>query len=195
MGWALFGFSAKVSACCQKQRILRSAESFYKRGQSATLAHLRQSSVPGVNTMAPPLAGSMKMPFREQVLWLDLRRSSRPICACLWRRWISAKHGSTAIFSCPCSWFSSRRGHVAEIAVFAAAIAFSALSRSGFHRNIVLYRVVPRVFRWMELARPTFSRRSRRGRFCWWTCAATDTTIPAPPAFAARSALSPITSL
>jgi hypothetical protein len=38
--------------------ILRSAESFYKRGHKALLF---AKFVPGINTMAPPLAGSMNM--------------------------------------------------------------------------------------------------------------------------------------
>jgi len=48
--------------------ILRSAESFYKRGKTTLLV---AKFVPGVNTMAAPLAGSMKMPFLEFVR-LDL---------------------------------------------------------------------------------------------------------------------------
>jgi membrane protein DedA with SNARE-associated domain len=67
MGWGLLGFLCKLSvnpeAC-----ILRSAESFYKRGK-ATL--LFAKFIPGINTMAPPLAGSMKMP-PDIFLRLDL---------------------------------------------------------------------------------------------------------------------------
>ncbi|HVO79780.1 MAG TPA: VTT domain-containing protein [Terriglobales bacterium] len=57
MGWALLGFLCKVSAN-PETCILRSAESFYKRGKIALLV---AKFIPGVNTMAPPLAGSMKM--------------------------------------------------------------------------------------------------------------------------------------
>lgn len=56
-GWALLGFLCRVSMS-PETCILRSAESFYKRGK-ATL--LFAKFVPGLNTMAPPLAGSMKM--------------------------------------------------------------------------------------------------------------------------------------
>ena len=57
MGWALLGFLCKVSAN-PETCILRSAESFYKRGKVTLLV---AKFIPGVNTMAPPLAGSMKM--------------------------------------------------------------------------------------------------------------------------------------
>jgi hypothetical protein len=48
--------------------ILRSAESFYKRGKATLII---AKFIPGVNTMAAPLAGSMKMRF-GQFLRLDL---------------------------------------------------------------------------------------------------------------------------
>ncbi len=57
-GWWLLGVLCRVSMN-PETCILRSAESFYKRGK-ATL--LFAKFVPGLNTMAPPLAGSMKMP-------------------------------------------------------------------------------------------------------------------------------------
>jgi membrane protein DedA with SNARE-associated domain len=56
-GWALLGFLCRLSMN-PETCILRSAQSFYKRGK-ATL--LFAKFVPGINTMAPPLAGSMKM--------------------------------------------------------------------------------------------------------------------------------------
>jgi membrane protein DedA with SNARE-associated domain len=57
MGWALLGFLCKVSSN-PETCILRSAESFYKRGK---LTLVVAKFIPGVNSMAPPLAGSMKM--------------------------------------------------------------------------------------------------------------------------------------
>ena len=65
-GWALLGFLCRLSMN-PETCILRSAESFYKRGK-ATLVVAK--FIPGVNTMAAPLAGSMKMPF-GQFLRLD----------------------------------------------------------------------------------------------------------------------------
>lgn len=57
-GWGLLGFLCRVSMN-PETCILRSAESFYKRGKATLLV---AKFVPGLNTMAPPLAGSMKMP-------------------------------------------------------------------------------------------------------------------------------------
>src|SRR5256886_5802252 len=57
MGWALLGLLCKVSVN-PETCILRSAESFYKRGK---LTLVIAKFIPGINTMAPPLAGSMKM--------------------------------------------------------------------------------------------------------------------------------------
>ncbi len=67
MGWALLGFLCRVSIN-PETCILRSAESFYKRGK-ATLVIAK--FIPGINTMAAPLAGSMKMRL-GQFLQLDL---------------------------------------------------------------------------------------------------------------------------
>src|SRR5215470_12833242 len=66
-GWTLLGFLCKVSAN-PETCILRSAESFYKRGKTTLVI---AKFIPGVNTMGPPLAGTMKMRF-AQFLWLDL---------------------------------------------------------------------------------------------------------------------------
>jgi membrane protein DedA with SNARE-associated domain/rhodanese-related sulfurtransferase len=56
-GWALLGFLCRLSlnpdSC-----ILRSADAFYKRGRAVLLF---AKFVPGINTMAAPLAGSMNM--------------------------------------------------------------------------------------------------------------------------------------
>src|SRR5215472_15749723 len=61
MGWALLGFLCEVSVN-PETCILRSAESFYKRGKTTLVI---AKFIPGVNTMGPPLAGSMKMPFSQ----------------------------------------------------------------------------------------------------------------------------------
>jgi membrane protein DedA with SNARE-associated domain len=65
-GWALLGFLCRLSLN-PETCILRSAESFYKRGR---LTLVFAKFIPGVNTMAPPLAGSMKMK-PAQFLQLD----------------------------------------------------------------------------------------------------------------------------
>jgi membrane protein DedA with SNARE-associated domain len=66
MGWTLLGFLCRLSIN-PETCILRSAESFYKRGKITLVV---AKFIPGVNTMAAPLAGSMKMRF-GQFLQLD----------------------------------------------------------------------------------------------------------------------------
>ena len=66
-GWWLLGLLCRVSVN-PETCILRSAESFYKRGRMTLLF---AKFIPGINTMAPPLAGSMRRPF-SQFIRLDL---------------------------------------------------------------------------------------------------------------------------
>jgi membrane protein DedA with SNARE-associated domain len=66
MGWRLLGFLCRI-AVDPETCVLRSAESFYKRGRATLMV---AKFIPGINSMAPPLAGSMKMPF-AQFLALD----------------------------------------------------------------------------------------------------------------------------
>ena len=56
-GWQLLGFLCGLSLS-PEVCILRSAKWFYKRGRTTLLF---AKFLPGVNTMAPPLAGSMHM--------------------------------------------------------------------------------------------------------------------------------------
>jgi membrane protein DedA with SNARE-associated domain len=70
-GWALLGFLCRLSMN-PETCILRSAESFYKRGKITLVI---AKFIPGINTMAAPLAGSMKMRF-GQFLQLDFLGSS-----------------------------------------------------------------------------------------------------------------------
>lgn len=56
-GWALLGVLCRLSAS-PETCILRSAEYFYRRGKQTLLF---AKFIPGVNTMSPPLAGSMRM--------------------------------------------------------------------------------------------------------------------------------------
>src|SRR3984885_12692202 len=65
-GWALLGFLCRLSMN-PETCILRSAESFYKRGK---LTLVFAKFVPGLNTRAAPVAGSMKKLF-GQFLRLD----------------------------------------------------------------------------------------------------------------------------
>src|ERR1700674_1754212 len=65
MGWTLLGLLCKLSVN-PETCILRSAESFYKRGKTTLLI---AKFIPGVNTMAPPLAGSMRMRWDHFLRW------------------------------------------------------------------------------------------------------------------------------
>jgi membrane protein DedA with SNARE-associated domain/rhodanese-related sulfurtransferase len=66
-GWWLLGLLCRLSLN-PESCILRSADSFYRRGR---LLLVFAKFVPGINTMAPPLAGSMNMRPR-QFFALDL---------------------------------------------------------------------------------------------------------------------------
>lgn len=70
-GWYILGLLCKISlnpdSC-----VIRSAETFYRRGR---LTLLVSKFLPGINTMAPPLAGTLRMRV-SQFLLLDLLASS-----------------------------------------------------------------------------------------------------------------------
>jgi membrane protein DedA with SNARE-associated domain len=140
MGWALLGFLCKISVN-PETCILRSAESFYKRGRAALMF---AKFIPGVNTMAPPLAGSMKMPPAE-FLGLDFVGATAyafvyGAIGFVFRDFIKAiTRGLLAA------------GRVVEIVVIVAAIVFIAYRVRLYFKHRV-YRIVPRV-QVMELAR------------------------------------------
>lgn len=133
MGWGLLGLLCKVSVN-PETCILRSAESFYKRGKR-TLVFAK--FIPGINTMAPPLAGSMKMRF-GQFVQLDLAGASlyslayfglgfvfRNFFAAITRGFQAASHGL-------------------EIALLFAFVAFI-VYRVKQYQKYRIYRVVPHV--------------------------------------------------
>jgi membrane protein DedA with SNARE-associated domain len=66
-GWWLLGVLCRISLN-PESCILRSADSFYRRGRQLLVY---SKFLPGINTMAPPLAGSMNMGV-AQFLILDL---------------------------------------------------------------------------------------------------------------------------
>jgi len=133
MGWALLGLLCRLSIN-PESCILRSAESFYKRGKTTLLI---AKFIPGVNTMAPPLAGSMRMRFL-QFLRFDLAGASLYILAYggfgfLFRDFLAAiTRGFQAA------------SHAFEEILFAAALAYIVYRVWLYHKNKV-YRVVPRV--------------------------------------------------
>src|SRR6202051_2721900 len=58
-GWWLLGILCRISLN-PESCILRSADTFYRRGRTLLVI---AKFIPGINTMAPPLAGSMNMRF------------------------------------------------------------------------------------------------------------------------------------
>jgi membrane protein DedA with SNARE-associated domain len=133
MGWALLGFLCRVSIN-PETCILRSAESFYKRGKITLVI---AKFIPGVNTMAAPLAGSMKMRFGQflrldllgaltySVTYLSLGFVSRDFLAAILRGFHAA-------------------GLAMEIVILAALLTY-AIYRVVQYRKHKMYRVVPRV--------------------------------------------------
>jgi membrane protein DedA with SNARE-associated domain len=133
MGWLLLGFLCRVSIN-PETCILRSAESFYKRGK-ATLVIAK--FIPGVNTMAAPLAGSMKMRFWQflqldfagalvySVTYLSVGYLSRDFLAAILRGFHAA-------------------GLAVEVVVVAALAVYTVYRVVQFRKHKV-YRVVPRV--------------------------------------------------
>lgn len=133
MGWALLGLLCRLSVN-PESCILRSAESFYKRGKTTLLI---AKFIPGVNTMAPPLAGSMRMRFR-QFIRLDFTG------ACLY---VLAYGGLGFLFrdflAAITQGFQTAT-HLLEEVILCAAIGYMAYRVWLYQKNKV-YRVVPRV--------------------------------------------------
>jgi membrane protein DedA with SNARE-associated domain len=133
MGWTLLGWLCKVSVN-PESCILRSAESFYKRGKITLLI---AKFIPGVNTMAPPLAGSMKM-RPAQFLRLDFvgaifYTSAYFLLGFLFRDFLaSILHGFQAA------------GRAVEVTVLVAVVAYIGY-RIWLYNQHKVYRIVPRV--------------------------------------------------
>jgi membrane protein DedA with SNARE-associated domain len=149
MGWTLLGWLCKVSAN-PETCILRSAESFYKRGK---LTLVIAKFIPGVNTMAPPLAGSMRM-RTDQFLRLDLAgallyTSAYFLLGYLFRDFLAA---ITRGFQT-----AGRAVEVTSLIALAVYIGY----RVWLYRKHAVYRIVPRV-QVEELARQLASE--ERGR-------------------------------
>ena len=133
MGWRVLGVLCRVSVD-PETCILRSAESFYKRGR-ATLVIAK--FIPGVNSMAPPLAGSMKMPFM-QFLGLDFLGAIVYTLA----------YGGVGFifrdFVATIARGFRAAGHAVEIVIIIATILFTAYRVSLYWKHRV-YRIVPRI--------------------------------------------------
>jgi membrane protein DedA with SNARE-associated domain/rhodanese-related sulfurtransferase len=132
-GWALLGFLCRLSMN-PETCILRSAESFYKRGKTTLVI---AKFIPGINTMAAPLAGSMKMRY-SQFLGLDLLGSLLYATGYLAVGYLSRDVLAATLRS---FHLASR---VMEVVVIAALIVYGVYRFLQF-RKYRRYNVVPRV--------------------------------------------------
>ena len=149
MGWALLGFLCRVSIN-PETCILRSAESFYKRGK-ATLVIAK--FIPGVNTMAAPLAGSMKMHY-WQFLRLD---SAGALTYCV--TYLAVGFLFRDFLAAILRGFQAA-GRAMETVVVTAIVLY-AIYRVMEYRKHRMYRVVPRV-QVQELAARLASQDARK---------------------------------
>src|SRR5580700_2211138 len=133
MGWLLLGFLCRVSIN-PETCILRSAESFYKRGK-VTLVIAK--FIPGVNTMAAPLAGSMKMRF-WQFLRLDFAGALVYSLTYLLVGYLSRDFLAATLRG------FHQAGRAMEV-VIVAALAGYAIYRTTQFRRYKKYRIMPRV--------------------------------------------------
>jgi membrane protein DedA with SNARE-associated domain len=132
-GWALLGFLCRLSMN-PETCILRSAESFYKRGK---LTLVIAKFIPGINTMAAPLAGSMKMRF-GQFLRLDMAGG---MLYCI--TYLLVGYLSRDFLAATLNGFHAA-GRVMEIIVTTSLIGYAGYRASQFLRH-KKYRVMPRV--------------------------------------------------
>jgi len=132
-GWALLGFLCKVSAN-PETCILRSAESFYKRGKTTLVV---AKFIPGVNTMGPPLAGSMKMRF-STFLAFDVMGAALYIIA-----YFTLGFLGRDFLKAISSGFQTA-GHAIEEVLLVGAVVY-VIYRIWLLRKNRVYRVVPRV--------------------------------------------------
>jgi membrane protein DedA with SNARE-associated domain len=132
-GWALLGFLCRLSMN-PETCILRSAESFYKRGRATLII---AKFIPGINTMAAPLAGSMKMRF-GQFLRLDF------LGALLYSStYLMVGYLSRDFLAATLNGFHAA-GRAMEIIVITALVVY-AIYRGVQFRKYKKYRVMPRV--------------------------------------------------
>ncbi len=133
MGWSLLGFLCKLSVN-PETCILRSAESFYKRGK---ITLLFAKFIPGINTMAPPLAGSMRMPVHD-FLRLDVMGALLYALA-----YVSLGFLFRDFLASMMRGFQAA-GRAVEGVTVIALIGYAAY-RIWLYRKHAVYRVVPRV--------------------------------------------------
>ncbi len=132
-GWQLLGLLCRLSAN-PESCILRSADSFYRRGKTTLLV---AKFIPGVNTMAPPLAGSMNMAYTDFIRY-DVAGASLYVLT----------YGLVGFVFSNFLGLITRGfmtvGHGVEWILLAAVVVYIAYRAWLFWKNRV-YRVVPRV--------------------------------------------------
>ena len=133
MGWTLLGILCRVSTN-PESCILRSAESFYKRGKITLVV---AKFIPGINTMAPPLAGSMHMRFmqflRLDFLGATLYASAYIMAGFVFRDFlVSITHGFQVV------------GRAFEEVLVVAVVGY-VIYRLALYQKHRVYRIVPRV--------------------------------------------------
>lgn len=132
-GWALLGFLCRLSMN-PETCMLRSAESFYKRGKMTLVV---AKFIPGVNTMAAPLAGSMKMRF-TQFLRLDFAGALLYCCTYLLLGYVSRDFLAATLRSLYAA------GRAMEYAIIGALVLY-ALYRIAQFLKYREFDVVPRI--------------------------------------------------
>ncbi len=148
-GWGLLGFLCRVSVN-PETCILRSAETFYKRGKVALVI---SKFIPGVNTMAAPLAGSMMMrPL--QFVRFDLAGVALYVGS-----YFAAGYVFRDFLTALVRGFRTT-GEAMEVVIAAALVAYI-VYRVWLYRTHSIYRVVPRV-QVEELARKLASEEKDR---------------------------------
>jgi membrane protein DedA with SNARE-associated domain/rhodanese-related sulfurtransferase len=133
MGWSLLGFLCRLSMN-PETCMLRSAESFYKRGKTTLVI---AKFIPGINTMAAPLAGSMKMRF-GQFLRFDFLGAMLYATAYVLLGYLSRDFLAAILLGFHAA------GRVMEIIVI-GAIAIYAVYRIAQFQKYREYQVVPRI--------------------------------------------------
>jgi len=132
-GWWLLGMLCRISTN-PESCIVTSAEAFYRRGR---LVLLFAKFVPGLNTMAPPMAGSMEMPF-AQFLALDLAGAILYVGV-----YIGVGYAFRDLLSALLDTMG-RAGHVMEAVLFTALLGYVAY-RFWLAWKSRVYRNIPRV--------------------------------------------------
>lgn len=132
-GWWLLGILCRLAAN-PESCVLRSAESFYKRGRTTLMF---AKFIPGINTLAPPLAGSMRM------RWPEFARLDLVAAVLYTSTYIALGYA----FSGAINIVSSRMHSAGRLFewLFAIALVGYMIYRVSLYWRHRQYRVVPRV--------------------------------------------------